>query len=200
MKAAPGGEVDKWRTRMVLLCGVHAVVGVLNLISGNVWDGIFDFLGAGIGYYGSRDRERMQPTMILCYVVFVIMDCFWACLSAMLLIAQVKQGEGAGWQKSMFEILTYITVFFYAGAIFVSYRLYKLLQRQFAMGDLEGGRVAGSYGGGVPSGYGGGGSFPAPGVVRPPTDQRLMERSGTGGSSSAFKGQGYRLGDGKRVG
>lgn len=39
MTASPGGEVDKWRRAMLTSCAVHAAVGVLNLITGNVWDG-----------------------------------------------------------------------------------------------------------------------------------------------------------------
>jgi len=47
--------------------------------------GLFDLLGAGIGYWGIRKEERIQPTMILCYLVFVIMVvCSW------------KQGREAG--------------------------------------------------------------------------------------------------------
>eukprot|EP00469_Lotharella_globosa_P009481 CAMPEP_0167771334 /NCGR_PEP_ID=MMETSP0111_2-20121227/221_1 /TAXON_ID=91324 /ORGANISM="Lotharella globosa, Strain CCCM811" /LENGTH=79 /DNA_ID=CAMNT_0007660677 /DNA_START=347 /DNA_END=582 /DNA_ORIENTATION=- len=75
--------------------------------------------------------------MILCYVVFVIMDCFWACLNSLLLIAGVKDLSGPGWQQNLYRGVTYASVFFYTIAIYTSYKLYKLLQHQFntTMGD-----------------------------------------------------------------
>eukprot|EP00471_Norrisiella_sphaerica_P001430 CAMPEP_0184479796 /NCGR_PEP_ID=MMETSP0113_2-20130426/1378_1 /TAXON_ID=91329 /ORGANISM="Norrisiella sphaerica, Strain BC52" /LENGTH=183 /DNA_ID=CAMNT_0026857947 /DNA_START=209 /DNA_END=761 /DNA_ORIENTATION=+ len=153
---------------MIGVSACHAMIGILNLISGNAWDGIFDLLAAGIGYYGCREPARIQPTMILCYVVFVIMDCFWASLAAMLLLAGVKEVNGPRWRKGLFIGVTYTSVIFYAVAIYVSYKLYTLLKRQYdSLSGLEAGGVPFTDASAERSGAGGGGGggFPAPGVV-----------------------------------
>eukprot|EP00466_Bigelowiella_natans_P019881 jgi/Bigna1/88765/estExt_fgenesh1_pg.C_370152 len=206
-----GSEIDKQRKMMVFVTIGHGVFGLLNLISGNLMDGLFDLMGAGIGYWGIREEERIQPTMVLCYLVFVIMDCFWAILTSMLLLADVKQIEGPVWRRSLFCGLTYASVIFYAVAIYVSYKLYKLLQREWdaTMGGLEAGNPYNGGGGGAignfrngglrAPGDGGSGGFPAPGIVNRGF-ARLGGGSSASGAASGFKGQGYRLGDGKRVG
>ncbi|GAB5366011.1 hypothetical protein AAMO2058_001107800 [Amorphochlora amoebiformis] len=237
LQVVQGSDVDKWRQTLVAVCIGHFVLGLLNIISLNVWDGMFDLLGAGIGYYGSREKERILPTMILCYTVFVIMDCFWACLNSLLLLADVKEVPGPAWRQNLYRGVVYASVFFYFIAIFVSYKVYKLLQRQWnaTFGVEEGGIPP--YGGGAGMNYGGnygggravggaaagcllqntnthvhaakllsvvaGQGFVAPGVVNRPQNNFAMNQNASGArarNNDAFKGQGYRLGDGKRVG
>ncbi|GAB5366012.1 hypothetical protein AAMO2058_001107800 [Amorphochlora amoebiformis] len=189
LQVVQGSDVDKWRQTLVAVCIGHFVLGLLNIISLNVWDGMFDLLGAGIGYYGSREKERILPTMILCYTVFVIMDCFWACLNSLLLLADVKEVPGPAWRQNLYRGVVYASVFFYFIAIFVSYKVYKLLQRQWnaTFGVEEGGIPP--YGGGAGMNYGGnygggravggaaaGQGFVAPGVVNRPQNNFAMVR------------------------
>mmetsp|Transcript_3939 Transcript_3939/g.5811 ORF Transcript_3939/g.5811 Transcript_3939/m.5811 type:complete len:168 (-) Transcript_3939:363-866(-) len=151
LPVTPGSEVDKWRKYFLYVCAGHAILGVLNLATWNVWDGIIDLMGAGIGYYGCREQGRILPTMILCYTVLVIMSCFWAALTSLLLLSDVKEVSGPEWRKTMYAGLQYGSVFFYSIAIFVARKLYKLLQRQYneTMGHEQQGAQYPGGGGGV---------------------------------------------------
>mmetsp|Transcript_43049 Transcript_43049/g.69357 ORF Transcript_43049/g.69357 Transcript_43049/m.69357 type:complete len:165 (-) Transcript_43049:168-662(-) len=162
--------------------------------------------------------------MILCYLVFVIMSCFWATFASILLLVDVKELHGPQWRQGMYRGVTYGSVLFYAIAIFAAYKFYKMLKRQWIETMGGGGVEVGEIGG--RSGYSNnnpyvvesfagdnqesspgdviGGSFPAPGNVSAPTYSPTTTTTATTtavvGGSVIFKGKGYRLSDGKRLG
>ncbi len=164
-----GTPVDAWRKGLLGVSALQVILAILHMVSGNIWDGILDFVAAWIGYYGCRETQRIRPTMILCYVMFAILDCFWAFLNSLLLLSKVKDLSGPKWQRSMYQGVTYASFFFYAIAIFVSHKLYKMLQAQWTQ-TVEGGGAA-------PYGGAGQGGIRAPGNVSVPPTSRLLVRS-----------------------
>mmetsp|Transcript_43047 Transcript_43047/g.69353 ORF Transcript_43047/g.69353 Transcript_43047/m.69353 type:complete len:98 (-) Transcript_43047:606-899(-) len=85
--------------------------------------------------------------MILCYLVFVIMSCFWATFASILLLVDVKELHGPQWRQGMYRGVTYGSVLFYAIAIFAAYKFYKMLKRQWIETMGGGGVEVGEIGG-----------------------------------------------------
>jgi len=131
--------------RVVII--LHFVLAVSMFFCTRYVDGIFDLLGAAVGYMSIRNPEGFNFQYILCYVTYSGFVFVYAIVRMILYFAGSSSSEGpSGWQSYIY-IATLITgPVIYILAAVLGYHLYKEL-RSMMVPD------AGAYGGGDGAGY-----------------------------------------------
>lgn len=174
--------------------GLHFGLAIFLMIGGRYIDGVFDLLGAVIGYMGIRNRDGYSFQCVLSYTVFTGMDIFWALLRLILYFSGASatdSGSTNGWQYYCYVIGLIVSPFIYTFCCVASYYLYKCLKEivDATQGALNGDDVMGGGGGGYavhrdePSDSEAGGS-----------SWRHQESHPAPSGFKAFSGTGNRLG------
>jgi len=181
---------------------LHFALAIFLVIGGQYVTGIFDILGALIGYYSIKNSEGYSFQCVLSYCVFCGMDVFWAFLRLILWFANatdVSQSGLPSWQLNVYIAGLIISPFVYIFATVASYYLYKELRHIMnesagAMGDLgEMGGGGGFYGPSMAGNGGGGATWSHP-ETHPSSSATTSSSSSSSGGFKAFSGQGHRLG------
>lgn len=163
---------------------LHMVLVIIDFMSYSWWDGILDILAVSIGYCAIREPFEYEVSRLLCYIIFLILDCFWAAIKVCLFFAGVK-GTPSGIADKSWQYYTYIIMIvggtaLYLAGFFIAWKLYKSLKAFFD--PLEGQ--------GVPPAQGyGGGYAPVPGQA-----EYAQPAAPTAPGFTAFAGKGHTLG------
>ena len=199
--------------RVVLLC--HLLYAVLNFLTLNWVQGVFDLLGALIGFMAIRTKEGYSYQPVLCYCMFCAIRFIITLIYAGISFAKSDLGTDSGlarWQFWLIVVQYALAPFIFASGACLAWLLFQELKKvieEMAQGlggdDSGGGMFSGAsapsraasnqtplLGGGGMSGVsgggpGGGGGGGGGGVVSPPV---VEPPSGF----RPFAGQGHRLG------
>jgi len=127
----PTDRARKLADYLRVAVGMHFFLAIFLIVGSRYLDGIFDILGALIGWMGIRSSEGYSFQCVLSYCVFCGMDIFWALLRIVLYFAGVSStdtGSLAAWQYYIFVIGLVIAPFIYTFATVTAYFLYKELR------------------------------------------------------------------------
>jgi len=196
----PGGNVlippsEKGRKicqYLKVAIALHLGLAIFLMLGGRYVDGVFDLLGAMIGFYAIRQPEGYSLQCVLCYCIFCGMDVFWACLRLILYFSGASDTASSfdGWQYYVFVIGIIISPFIYVFCTVTSYYLYKDLRQ--AMDESVGGM---GMGGDEMGGGGGIYAAPAPAERQPQASWSHAESHPAAPSGfKPFSGTGNRLG------
>jgi len=126
----PNVRARKLGTAMMVVLCFHVVLAVLEFSALSIIDGMFDMIGALIGYCAIRDPNRYNVYQVLCYCIYTGMDFFWGTVRIVLLATNATKVPGnTRWQYRMYVITVIAGTVFYLAACIVSNLLYRELRR-----------------------------------------------------------------------
>ena len=191
--------------RVVLV--FHLLYAVLNFLTGNWVQGVFDLLGALVGMMAIRSREGYSYQPVFCYCLFCAIRFVITLIFTGIAFSRPDLGTStmARWQFWLVVVQAALAPFIFASGACLAWLLFQELKKVIdemsasvvggddsGGGFYSGGPVAPSraapsnqtplLGGASSLGGGGGGGVVSPPVVEPPNGFR------------PFAGQGHRLG------
>jgi hypothetical protein len=93
-------------------------------------NGIFDLLGATIGYMGIKSPEGYNFQSVICYLMFTGMQFIWAIVRMILFFSNADDSSapGSSWQLNVFVGVLVAAPIIYLLASVLAYHLYKELR------------------------------------------------------------------------
>jgi len=189
--------------RIVIL--MHFALAVAEFFGGRYISGVFDLLGALIGYLSIRHPTQFNLQQVLCYTIFMGLQCIWALISVIVYFSGVSTDEpSVNWQLYVY-VGTVIAgpIIYFLGA-FIGWHLYKDLKAslQLAAEDAAYGGAWGGGGGQPQPQAGGWQAAPAAPAAAPESNYGGYSAASAGGRSSnnasggfkPFSGEGHTLG------
>ncbi|GAB5368075.1 hypothetical protein AAMO2058_001286800 [Amorphochlora amoebiformis] len=126
----PTPRAKKFGHAMLLVLVFHVVLAILEFSALSIIDGMFDLIGAVIGYCAIRDPNRYNVYQVLCYSIYTGMDFFWGSVRIILLATKATKVPGnTEWQYKLYVITVVAGTVFYLIACIVSNFLYRELRR-----------------------------------------------------------------------
>eukprot|EP00470_Lotharella_oceanica_P001340 CAMPEP_0170170484 /NCGR_PEP_ID=MMETSP0040_2-20121228/3486_1 /TAXON_ID=641309 /ORGANISM="Lotharella oceanica, Strain CCMP622" /LENGTH=213 /DNA_ID=CAMNT_0010409925 /DNA_START=121 /DNA_END=762 /DNA_ORIENTATION=+ len=191
----PTPRARKLGTAMMVVLCFHVVLAVLEFSALSIIDGMFDMIGALIGYCAIRDPNRYNVYQVLCYCIYTGMDFFWGTVRIILLATKATKVPGnTKWQYRMYVITVIAGTVFYLVACLVSNLLYRELRRilqDVAEPHAWNPAVAGQ-GEGQAIGYGGGDIHVS---NRRDGYQQIEQQNQT---TEDFQGTAFKIGEGEK--
>mmetsp|Transcript_24447 Transcript_24447/g.36671 ORF Transcript_24447/g.36671 Transcript_24447/m.36671 type:complete len:198 (+) Transcript_24447:94-687(+) len=131
----------------------HLIVIAGFFMSALYVDGVVDLLGALIGYMAIRNRRGYNFQQVLCYSIYLGMDCFWSIIRCILFYFGLSRNQVplVEWQYYVYVITITASGLFYAIGSIIAWRLYKELREIFTR-MMEDPPVANQYQGGAHAG------------------------------------------------
>jgi len=160
--------------------------------------GIFDIIGALIGYMAIKNPEGYNFQAIICYTFFCGMEFIWAVVRMIMYFTNgLEETPSAAWQEYMFVGAIVAGPIIYFLASYLAYRLYNELRSMMLDPSSLPGDDGGFGGGGGGAGYYGGHSQqPQQNMWRHPEVHPPAAASAPAQPSGfvPFRGQGHKLG------
>ena len=172
---------------------LHFLLAIFIMIAGGYVQGVFQVLGALVGFMSIKNPEGYNFQCVLSYCVYTGMSAFWSLLQIILFFsgATTTESDGStyGWRYYAAVSMIVVSPFIYIYCAVTSYYLYKELRRVLdeATGQL-GEEEAPSYGQSI---YGPSASSSSSSSS---TWQHQESHPTAPAGFKAFSGQGNRLG------
>mmetsp|Transcript_17942 Transcript_17942/g.29217 ORF Transcript_17942/g.29217 Transcript_17942/m.29217 type:complete len:203 (+) Transcript_17942:111-719(+) len=133
MLIPPSDRARKQAGYMKIVIYVHLVVITGFLLSALYVDGVVDLLGALIGYMAIRNSRGYNFQQVLCYSIYLGMDCFWSLIRSVLFLAGLSRNQMPlkKWQYHIYVCTILGSGFFYAIGCIVAWKLYRELRTIF---------------------------------------------------------------------
>mmetsp|Transcript_34446 Transcript_34446/g.83320 ORF Transcript_34446/g.83320 Transcript_34446/m.83320 type:complete len:205 (+) Transcript_34446:139-753(+) len=134
MLIPPSERARGMATQMRVVIFVHLVFILGFFLSALYVDGVVDLLGAMIGYMAIRNSRGYNFQQVLCYSIYLGMDCFWSIIRSVLFMAGLSRNQMPlrKWQYHVYVGTILGSGFFYFVGCFVTYRLYRELRSIFS--------------------------------------------------------------------
>mmetsp|Transcript_8748 Transcript_8748/g.17159 ORF Transcript_8748/g.17159 Transcript_8748/m.17159 type:complete len:209 (-) Transcript_8748:412-1038(-) len=173
---------ERARKLAVYMRGViyfHLLVILGFFLSALYVDGVVDLLGALIGFMSIRNSRGYNFQQVLCYSIYLGMDCFWSVIRSVLFLSGLSRNQTplARWQYNVYVVTIIGSGVFYAVGCVIAWQLYRELRSIFTRMmeeapplQIQNGGVAAAPGAGsaagqyqaVPSDPNAAGGIPAP--------------------------------------
>jgi len=196
----PNERARKLGDYLKVVVGLNFILAILFFIVVSWITGIFDIIGALIGYMGIRDPNGYNFQSILCYTMFCGMEFIWAIVRMIMYFASAYESvPTTTWQLYMFVGAVIAGPIIYCLGCVLGYHLYKEL-RLMMMDPNQGAGDAYDGAGGPAPQY----SYGQQGYSQQPAGapaQNLWRHEAAhpapaepAGGFRAFTGQGHKLG------
>ena len=213
MLIPPTAKASAIASYMRVVIIFHFIYSILNFLTQNWLQGIFDLLGAMLGLLAVRSKEGYAYQQVLCYCMFCGIRFVITIIITAIAFSQRDLGTDtmAAWQFWLFVGQAVMAPFVFASGACLAWLLFQELKKVIeemaanpSGDDSGGGFNSGFYSGGQPASSNPSSSYQAPllgGAGAPPSS------SASGGGSALspavveppsgfrpFAGQGHRLG------
>jgi len=159
---------------------------------------VFDLLGVLLGYLSIRHPTQFNLQQVLCYTIFMGLQCIWAVISVIVYFSGVSTDQpSVNWQLYVY-VGTVIAgpIIYFLGA-FIGWHLYKDLKQSLQLAQ-EDAAYGGAWAGGQPQPQAGGWqaapAAPAPAAPGRSAAPATMGAPLGGGGFKPFSGEGHTLG------
>lgn len=188
----PTPRARKIGSVMLVALVFHVILAALEFSALSIIDGMFDLIGAVVGYCAIRDSNRYNVYQVLCYCIYTGMDFFWGSVRIVLIATKATRIPGhKKWQYELYLVTVIGGTIFYLLACIISNMLYQELRKILqeinepqawtpdadGINDVNGSRYDGN-----------GGVAPVHGPMGPGGYQQISQ------SESHFQGTAFKLG------
>jgi uncharacterized membrane protein YgcG len=192
----PSEKASKLADYLRIVIFMHFALAIAEFFGGRYISGVFDLLGALIGYLSIRHPTQFNLQQVLCYTIFMGLQCIWAIIEVIVYFSGVSTDEpSVEWQLYVY-VGTVIAgpIIYFLGA-FIGWHLYKDLKQSLQLA-AEDAAYGGAWGGGQPQ-WGAQPQQQAGGWQAAPAAAPQSNYGGWSGASSGGGGGGAGAGGGR---
>jgi len=126
----PTPRARKIGSVMLVALVFHVILAALEFSALSIIDGMFDLIGAVVGYCAIRDSNRYNVYQVLCYCIYTGMDFFWGSVRIVLIATKATKIPGhKKWQYELYLVTVIGGTIFYLLACIISNMLYQELRK-----------------------------------------------------------------------
>lgn len=133
MLIPPSQRARKLASALRVVIYGHLIVIIGFFLSALYVDGVVDLLGALIGFMAIRNHRGYNFQQVLCYSIYLGMDCFWSIIRSTLFLLGLTKNQVplTEWQYHIYVITITGSGFFYFIGCIVAWQLYRELRTIF---------------------------------------------------------------------
>jgi hypothetical protein len=135
----PNEKAKKLGDYLKVCIYLHFALAGFQLLTFQWINGIFDLLGATIGFMGIRNPEGYNFQSIICYLMFTGMQFVWGIVKMILFFSSADDSSApaASWQLNLYVGMLVAAPIIYLLACVISYQLYKELRAMLQPPDVD---------------------------------------------------------------